>query len=77
VPRIRFRHGKRDVIDAQLGLGNSSSSQGANQGVFAAVRAPPAHHPDALDPLELPPMYGRLPPMTEEEMTIIDMGGAM
>jgi hypothetical protein len=80
IPRIHFRHGKRDVIDALLGLGkltSSAVSKATGQHVIATTRAPASHHPDAIDPLSLPPMYGRLPPMDDEEMMLVEMGGAL
>ena len=41
----------------------------------AAAAAMPASSPDAIDPLELPARYGRLQ-MSEEEMELVEMGGA-
>lgn len=84
VPSIHFRHGKRQVIDAQLGFGAAVPAATATSGGLSVpsqhagvYNVPPSHHIDAIDPLSLPPMYGRLPPMDEDEMMLIEMGGAL
>lgn len=87
VPLIRFRHGARDIIDSQMGLGDGAPAAGESMSLLEAALELEARHtglheyaamtstsPTAAD-IALPVSYGR-PKLSEAEMEAIMSGGA-
>ncbi len=83
-PSIHFRHGKRDVIDAEMRSSTAAASAAAHSagsaasvsaGDYEASLAAAFPSKATRDALSLPPMYGR-PLLSSEEMYSITSGGA-
>lgn len=69
VPMIQFRHGVRNAAPV------SSANNAVENNPFVSAEKV-EHHPDAIDFLELPAHFGRLPPLTQDEELCLLLGGA-
>mmetsp|Transcript_14190 Transcript_14190/g.16157 ORF Transcript_14190/g.16157 Transcript_14190/m.16157 type:complete len:251 (-) Transcript_14190:101-853(-) len=73
-PLIQFRHGKRDTSSAPSPAVSSEISSSPTPVTTGTIAT--ESREGVIDFMDLPPMYGRLPPMTEKEMDSVLLGGA-
>ncbi len=75
-PSIHFRYGKRDEAAAPAAQAMPAAAASVPAAAAVSPSAGAQARPVKTVSVELPPSYGRLPPMTEKEALRLQLGGA-